>query len=266
MKILFKALIILTILAGTWFALSQIDFVKLLKIKTNQSTFEKKIGNLVWEDIKQKQDVVKDDSIAKYIQKLLTPICKKNNIEQDSLKVFIVQNPEINAFALPDNYLVVNSGLIEASKNPEALLGVLGHEIAHIEHKHVMKKLSKEIGLSVLLSIGTGTKGRELTNEVFKNLSSTAYDRNLEEEADITSVDYLINANINPVPFADFLYELSLNESDGLNLTWLETHPDSEERSKYILDYIKDKKIKKDKISNSKEWENLKNKVRTYNE
>jgi predicted Zn-dependent protease len=64
----------------------------------------------------------------------------------------------------------------------------------------------------------------------------------LEREADVMAVDYLVSANIDPKPFANFLAKLAENENEELStLTWISTHPDSKERAKYILDYGKNK-------------------------
>lgn len=265
MKPLFKGLSLVVCFFGIWFLLSQIDYITFFKIDKAKSTAEKNIGDLIWDELKRTEDVIVNDSITKTLDKLLKPLCKENGIERDSLKVHILQKDEVNAFALPDGHLVVYSGLIEGSKNEQALLGVLGHEIAHIEKNHVMKKLSKEIGFSVLMSLTTGNKGGRVVKEVMHTLSSSAYDRSLEKEADITSVEYMLKAKIDPAPFADFLYEMSF-DSGNLNgaLSWISTHPESEERAKYILEYIKGNKEKGKKILNQSEWDSFKKSVRDY--
>jgi predicted Zn-dependent protease len=121
-----------------------------------------------------------------------------------------------------------------------------------------MKKLSKEIGLSVLLSATTGGKGSAIVKEILKSLSSSAYDRTLEKEADMASVDYLLKADINPEPFADFMFELAQQNNLSDNLYWISSHPESEERAKYILAYLKDKKYKKIPTISIEKWENYK--------
>jgi beta-barrel assembly-enhancing protease len=153
---LLKGLSIVVLFFSIWFGLAQIDFVKIFKIDKASSATEKSIGDVIWDEIKKSQKLIVNDSVNKTLDKLLKPICDENNIIRDSLKVHIIQNDEINAFALPDGHLVVYTGLIQSAKNEQALIGVLGHEVAHIENKHVMKKLSKEIGLSILLSLTTG--------------------------------------------------------------------------------------------------------------
>jgi len=123
-----------------------------------------------------------------------------------------------------------------------------------------MKKLSKEIGLSVLLSITTGANSTVIS-QIVKTLSSSAYDRSLETEADMESVKYMLNANIDPRPFADFLYELSLDNELHKYTYWVSTHPESEARAKTILNYLKTKKIKSKPILTNEAWEDFKNSI-----
>lgn len=259
-RTLIKGLGILVAFFGVWLLLAQIDFITIFKIKEAKSSTESGIGNIIWEQIEKTEDVVYNDSIVATLDSLLLPLCKKNFIERDSLKVHIIHKDEINAFAMPDNHLVVYTGLIKACKNEQALLGVLGHEIAHLEGNHVMKKLSKEIGFSVLLSL-TGANS-SMIKEVISTLSSSAYDRNLEQEADLKSVEYMMNAAIDPRPFADFMYELSIDNEMHKYTYWISTHPESEARAKYILNRIKGKKIKSKPILNKKSWEIFKQQIR----
>lgn len=260
-KTIFQGLVIVVAFFGIWFALSQVNFVSFFQIEKHTTAAENKIGDLIWSQIQETEDVITNDSIVKTLNKLILPICKANHIERDSLKIHIVKIDDVNAFALPNNHLVVYTGLITDCKKQEVLQGVLGHEIAHIENNHVMKKLSKEVGLSVLISATTGGKGGAILKQILKTLSSTAYDRSLEKEADMESVKYLLKANINPEPMADFMYELSQKKDKPDGFGWISTHPESEERAKYILDYLKGKKYEKKQTMTQKEWEDYKKQV-----
>ena len=215
---------------------------------------ESRLGDMIWAQIEDNEEIIRNDTIVKTLDKLIDPICEANHIERDSLKIYIIKKDEINAFALPNNYLVVYSGLIEDCKRQEALQGVLGHEIGHIEKNHVMKKLSKEIGYSVLLTAAGGSKGGQMAREILKTLSSSAYDRKLEKEADITSVKYLMEAHIDPKPMADFMYQMAQDRKMPEGFGWIADHPESEERAKYILDYIKGKKLKNKESIPSNDW------------
>ncbi|MGV3698235.1 M48 family metallopeptidase [Flavobacterium sp.] len=244
-----------------WFGFSQVDFMKLFSVKENTANMERRLGDMIWNQVEDSEEIITNDTIVKSLDKLLKPICDANDIERDSLKVHIIKKDEINAFALPNNHLVVYSGLIEDCKRQEALQGVLGHEIAHLEKNHVMKKLSKEIGYSVLISAAGGTKGSQMAREILKTLSSSAYDRKLEKEADITSVKYLLEANIDPRPMADFMYQMAQDSTIDKAMYWIADHPESEERAKYILDYIKGKKIKSKPVMTDEEWKSFQSKV-----
>ncbi|WP_396165304.1 M48 family metallopeptidase [Flavobacterium sp.] len=261
-KTIFQGFLILVVFFGLWFGLSKIDFVGFFQIQKHSTSAENKIGDLIWDQIQDTEDVITKDSLVNTLDSLIMSICKANNIERDSLKIHIIKKDEVNAFALPNNHLVVYTGLLVDCKKQEAVQGVLGHEIAHIENNHVMKKLSKEVGLSVLIAAASGGKGGEILQQIFNTLSSTAYDRTLEKEADMESVKYLLKANINPEPMADFMYELAQKEEMPDGLSWISTHPESEERAKYILDYLKGKKHQKKQTLTEQNWKAFQNQIK----
>ena len=120
-----------------------------------------------------------------------------------------------------------------------------------------MKKLSKEIGFSVLVSLAAGANGNQIAS-VINTLTSSAYDRSLEREADMESVRYMLKASIDPRPFADFMYDLSLDNEMHKYTYIVTTHPESADRAKYILNYLKGKKIKSKPILTKAAFENSK--------
>ena len=181
--------------------------------------------------------------VVNSVDSIVTAICTANKIDRESIKIHILNKDEINAFALPHGHLIVYTGLIVNSDNQEELTGVICHEIAHIENNHVMKKLVKETGISVLISMTGGNAGSEIVKETAKVLSSSAFDRGLEKEADMKAVDYMLAAKINPEPFANFLFRLSDKEDElSQYVKWISTHPDSKERAEYIVQYTSGKK------------------------
>ena len=261
-KTIFQGLIIISAFLLIWFGFSQLDFMKFFKVTERKQNIENKLGDMIWNQIEDTEDVITNDTIVKTLDKLLKPLCDANDIERDSLKVHIIIKDEINAFALPNNHLVVYTGLIEDCKRQEALQGVLGHEIAHIEKNHVMKKLSKEIGYSVLLTATGGSKGGQVARQILKTLTSSAYDRALEKEADIASVNYMIKAKIDPKPMADFMYQMAQDNKSDKNMEWISDHPDSEARAKYILEYLKGKKLKNNATLSEKAWKAFQEQVK----
>jgi len=258
-KPIIQGLITILLFFGTWYALTQIDWMKIFKVQQVTDKTEQKLGELFWEVFKKSEKEVKNTLVVNSVDSIVTQVCKTNKIDRSKLKIHILDKEDVNAFALPNGHLIIYSGLILNSDNQEELVGVVCHEIAHIELNHVMKKLVKEIGLSVLISITTGNSGAEVIRETAKMLSSSAFDRSLEKEADIKAVDYLVNANINPEPFADFLYKLSDTEHEAIKyLTWISTHPDSKDRAEYIIEYSKGKEKEYKSILSNETWDKLK--------
>jgi predicted Zn-dependent protease len=244
---------------GAWFALKQIDWMAMFKVEQATDKTEQKIGELIWEFYKKNEKTIDTPYLVGAMDSIVARICKENEIDVQKIKIHILEKDEINAFALPNGHLVVYSGLILNSDNQEELTGVICHEIAHIELNHVMKKLVKEIGLSVIISMTTGNGSAEGIKKAAKMLSSSAFDRSLEKEADIKAVEYLTNAKVNPEPFANFLYKLSEKEQESAKyFTWISTHPDSRERAEYIIQYSKKNKVEYKPIVTVDTWKKVK--------
>jgi predicted Zn-dependent protease len=174
--------------------------------------------------------------------------------------VHVFRADVVNAFALPGGHLVVNSALIQDCKSPEQLCGVLAHEIGHIELRHVMSKLAREIGTAVLMNMTVGGGDAAQVGEVVGVLSSKAFDRDMEREADLKAVEYLTRAQIDPHPFADFLYLTSKGETEDA-FKWLSTHPASKERMEYVLEEIGRKQFDIKPVIAASTWAELQTKM-----
>jgi len=262
-KTIIQGLLITAIFFATWFVLAKVEWISIFKVQKVSDKTEEKLGELFWEIFLKSEREVKNPFIVNSVDSIVTKICSKNKISRWLIKIHLIYKEDINAFALPNGHLVVYSGLILNSENPEELSGIISHEIAHIQLNHVMKKLIKEIGLTMLISMTTGNGGSEIIKETAKMLSSSAFDRSLEKEADMKAVEYLINSKVNPEPFANFLYKLSdLEDSTTKYLSWLRTHPDSKERAEYIIEYSRYKKLTFESILSKETWDKLKNKLK----
>jgi len=257
-KLIIEFLIIVVVLVSVKFILSKIDWMTIFNVEKRTQKTEEKIGDLFWNLLKKSETEITADSILSPIDSMITRICTKNGIARAGIKIHLLWKSEVNAFALPNNHLIVYSDLINACENESELCGVLSHELAHIEKNHIMNKLVKDVGLSVLISMTTGNGNSEVIRETIKHLSSTAYDRSLESEADKTATEYLIKANIDPEPFANFLYRLAAKDGLPDNLNWLNTHPDSKERAEKIIATIKNKELKKIPVISNQGWIQLK--------
>lgn len=265
-KITFQVLIIAAIFFSSWYILSRVNWITIFNVEEITDNTEEVLGDLYWDMISQSEDVIINNDITLPVDSILNRICLSNDIDPDEIKLHIIENSELNAFALPDKHLVIYSNLILSSDDESELAGVISHELAHIQLGHIMKKLIKEIGLAVILTMTTGNNNGQIIQESVRILSSSAFDRVLEKEADIKAVDYLKNAQVNPEGLANFLFKISREESTlERQLSWVSTHPNSQDRVKYIIDYCGNPSSGYQTILTKDSWEELKTSIRNYN-
>ena len=260
----FWAIIILGGFVGLFFWLRTIDWVGMFNIEKHTRDTEEKLGDLFWEQIGDEGEQITDSITVCVLDSLVNRICHANAISRQEIKVHVFRADVVNAFAMPGGHLVVNSQLIQESKNPEQLTGVLAHEIAHIQLRHVMGKLTREVGAAVLLGITTGTADSGLLAEMIATLSSKAFDREMEREADLKAVEYLVNAQIDARPFAEFLFSTEENHTES-PLRWLSTHPSSRERQEYVNQEIDRTQGTTSSIISNDSWLKLRNTTSTSN-
>jgi predicted Zn-dependent protease len=254
-KALAHFIVLAALFFGCWFLLSSIDFVKHFNVEQLTGENEHKLGTLILDAAKQGRDEVESDSVQTFVDSIIKKLCKANSINDSTITLHILIKDDVNAFALPDRHLVLYTGLLTYCNSPEELSGVLAHEIAHMEHGHVMKKLMKEVGLSMLMTIAGGDAGGTIGREMVKLLSSTAFDREQEREADISAVHMMAKADIDPKHLANFLFRLS-QEKNTLpkHFEWISTHPNSQDRASEILKQCKEETYHTIPIADSTQW------------
>ncbi len=257
-KLLPQLVLIIGSFLVIWFLLSKIDWIRIFKIEERSDQMEEKLGELLWSTIETQQVVIEDSSADSTLNTIKERICNSNHIRPELIKIHLVQTDEINAFAMPGNHIIVNSGLISETDSASELAGVIAHEIAHIQKDHVVQKLIREVGLTILLSAAGGKQGGQVALQILKHLSSSAYDRNMEREADELAVTFLANANIDPGALASFFEKL--NQIKGtINIPyWISSHPDLEDRIKDVKRNSKSKKVTIKPLLSEEQWNYLK--------
>jgi len=209
--------------------------------------WEQSLGEPLWEDIQSNHPLIQDEPARLALDRMLYRLCAPNDIDTAGLHRHLIQNPEVNAFALPGRRLVVQSGLIQSAHGPDEVAGVLAHELAHAERGHVRRKILKEAGISLVIAWISGNLGLENTgvHELVRILSSTAFDRNYESEADRMAVLYLQKAGVNPDGFAVFMDRLATTEKNNPTPPeWLSTHPASPKRAIQIRQLTEESKAR----------------------
>jgi Zn-dependent protease with chaperone function len=148
-----------------------------------------------------------------------------------------------NAFALPDGTLVITDQLIRmADDDTEMILGVLAHEIGHVEREHSLRQMYRAAGLAGLIMLITGDIGSG-GEEVLADgaaLLALSHSRSAEGEADRISVDLMAKAGHDPAAIGRFFKLLEERLGDGGGTSMLSTHPGTPERRKQIDEWAKE--------------------------
>lgn len=190
--------------------------------KLGRSSFESMKGQLKLQDSGAAYDAVQS------IGKRLTQGSKY------AYEFHVVQDDTLNAFAMPGGFIVVHTGLINATKRPEELAGVLAHEVQHVEQRHSLEGMVKNLGLQAVWALVTGDLGGTLAGKAAMQLTSLKFSRDAETEADDKGFDALVQHGIDPSGMPDFFKTMGEKAADA-PAAFLSTHPLSEERQEALM-------------------------------
>ncbi len=156
----------------------------------------------------------------------------------------IIDEKDVNAFSVPGGFIFINKGLIDVVSGDDELAGVIAHEIAHADHRHVMAliRADSKVQQRVLLpAILVGLLGRlpaddfmnvTLGAQLYRIAKVSAFSQEAEIDADLTALEYLRRSPYNPVGLLVFLERLASEERRRPQIEWgiFRTHPVSRER------------------------------------
>ena len=134
----------------------------------------------------------------------------------------------VNAFALPGGIVVLFDELVEMANDDDRVLGVLGHELGHVVHRHSTRQLAQALGLAAIAGVVWGDFSSIATN-VPLVLGVMRYGRAFEEEADEFAIALLRANGLSPRPLHDFFVSLQGSDKRRTKTSvpdFLSTHPD----------------------------------------
>jgi predicted Zn-dependent protease len=171
-----------------------------------------------------------------YLEGLRDEVLASNAIrfkDEFTWEVHIIDADVLNAFAAPGGYIYFYTGLIKYLDEEDALMGVMGHEIAHADRRHSVKQMTKTYGVQTLLSIALGDNASgaaTLAAQIAGTGAALKFSRSDETEADAYSVEYLSGTPYRCDAAAIFFEKIS-EQNDGVNIPQiLSTHPSPDNR------------------------------------
>jgi len=198
---------------------------------------EVQMGQSIARQVEKEYKLAVDPLMQKRVEDIgqkIARICDRKEIDYHFK---VIDDEEVNAFALPGGFIYVNKGLVEKAKSDDELAGVLGHEVGHVVARHSIKKLQAITGYSIIRLLATAVpQSGEVGNAA--DLAFTeimlGYSRDDELLADELSSRYAKLAGYNPRAMIDFLQTLQeINRNKPLRpKSYFKTHP-------YIPDRIR---------------------------
>jgi predicted Zn-dependent protease len=205
---------------------------------------EARLGRAIMAQIRKSGQVVEDPLVTEYVNEIGHRIAAQaNNDGIYDFSFFVIDDPAINAFALPGGFIGVHTGLLEATRNEDELAGVL---VSHVTQRHIARSIhasqrqslmSMAIMLGAVLAAAAGGSGDAVQGAIAVAQGTAAqqqinFTRSNEYEADRVGIAALANAGFDPQGMASFFEVISRSNRpmDQRMPEFLRTHPVSSAR------------------------------------
>jgi beta-barrel assembly-enhancing protease len=206
----------------------------------NFYSIEKEIalGKQMAQEVERQARIVDDPVVAEYVNRVGQNLVR-NSDAKVPFTIKVVDDEEINAFALPGGFFFVNTGVLLNADNEAEMAGVMGHEIAHVAARHGTRQATRselvQYGTLPLIFMG-GMVGYAIYQGVgiAVPMGFLKFSRGFEAEADMLGLEYVYKAGYDPTAFVDFFEKVESQEKKkpGMMSKLFSSHPPTEERIK----------------------------------
>ncbi len=214
---------------------------------------EEEMGQEFMKVVFDRYEIIDDPLISGYVEKVGQHIVSVFPNHLFHYRFYVIKEPVYNAFAAPAGHVFINSGLFEAMDSEEELAGILAHEIAHVECRHISQKIERSTkinmitmaGIAAGIFLGAGGSDTAASAMTIGSMAAgqsmeLAYSREDELQADQLGLKYLYKAGYSAAGLLEMLKKIRKTEWFGTDVipTYLRTHPASEDRIAYIGSWL----------------------------
>jgi hypothetical protein len=203
------------------------------------------LGHQLSFEVERQARLVTDPVITEYINRIGQNLVR-NSDARVPFTIKVLDNDEVNAFALPGGFFYVDSGLILAADNEAELAGVMAHEIAHVAARHATKNMTRAQiwNMASVPLIFIGGPVAYAISEVAGlavPLGFLKFSRDAEREADLLGLEYDYASGYDPEAFVEFFEKLKVDEKKKQSFVAkaFATHPMNADRIKAAQDEIR---------------------------
>jgi len=195
------------------------------------------IGRDADRDIAASLGLYPDDEVQRYVDRVGQQLAAASERPDLPWTFRVVDDPVVNAFALPGGFIYVTRGLLTHLENEAELAGVIGHEIGHVTGRHGVERMSRAqlagLGLGIGAAVEPGLARYAGLAQTGMQLMFLKYGRDDERQADSLGLRYMTRKGYDPrqlVEVFDVLERVSAASGAGRIPGWLSTHPAPENR------------------------------------
>jgi predicted Zn-dependent protease len=193
---------------------------------------------------------IRDTEIEADIRTMVTPIWKAAGLEPSALRIYLIENKQLNSFVAGGQNEFINTGLIMRSETPNQLLGVLAHETGHIAGAHLtraqqaMRNASIEGIIAMVLGAAAAIAGKSgaplLGAEGVAQHAFMQYSVGQEAAADQAALNFLDRAGQSSRGLLQFFQVLQGEEllSGARQDPYLRTHPLTAQRIEHVRNHV----------------------------
>ncbi len=206
------------------------------------------IGQEASQEVRRELPMLQDDRIDDYVDRvgarLVRAIPEQYQHSEFRYSFEVVNQKEINAFALPGGPMFLHRGMMEAAKTEGEVAGVMAHEIAHVALRHGTAQATKAQGFQIgavagqiLGAIVGGAAGSIIAQGSQFGLGAyfLKYGREYEREADLLGAQIMARAGYDPRGMADMFRTIEQQSKGGGGPEWLSSHPNPANRYEAII-------------------------------
>jgi predicted Zn-dependent protease len=200
---------------------------------------ERKLGEQANREIRSQVKLLRDRVVHDYVSSLGAKIVAAAGPQPFEYEFYVVEDDQINAFALPAGYIYVHTETILKARNVSELAGVMGHEVGHVARRHIAHNYNRQRNTGLLHQvavIGAGVAGGSAAAGAVNLLGGIAgvaylntFGREAEADADAFAVDVLPKAGYDPRGLVTFFDTLAREGGSG-GPSFLSSHPAPKDR------------------------------------
>ncbi len=231
---------------------------------------EKELGQKLLVKVKAVLPLVDNGEIIAYVQSVGERVAKQVGSTPYQFQFFVVDESVPNAFAMPGGYIFIYRGIIELMTSEGELAGILGHELAHIQQRHIHRRLEENklinvasiagmlAGILLGMAGGGGGAGKAGQAVAMGSMAGAAtyalqYSRENEREADQVGLRYLLAAGYKPQDMVTIMERMNQDKwrVSSKVPSYMLTHPGLTERVQYLKDLAQQQTSKGEKAAGS---------------